>query len=32
MVPPFIAPGETIRVDVETGTYVERAKKPKRAG
>ena len=27
MVPPFIAPGETIRVDVERGTYVERAKK-----
>jgi len=32
MVPPFIAPGETIRVEVETGAYVERAKKPKRAG
>jgi elongation factor P len=27
MVPPFIAPGETIRVDVEQGTYVERAHK-----
>lgn len=27
MVPPFIAPGEVIRVDVETATYVERAKK-----
>jgi elongation factor P len=26
MVPPFIATGETIRVDVETGRYVERAK------
>lgn len=26
-VPPFIAPGETIRVDVERGAYVERAKK-----
>jgi elongation factor P len=26
MVPPFIAVGETIRVDVETGRYVERAK------
>ncbi len=25
MVPPFIAPGETIRVQVETGTYLERA-------
>jgi elongation factor P len=25
-VPPFIAPGETIRVDVQTATYVERAK------
>lgn len=32
MVPPFIAPGETIRIDVQTGTYVERAKKPRRAG
>jgi elongation factor P len=29
-VPPFIAPGETIRVDVERGAYVERAKPPKR--
>jgi len=29
-VPPFIAPGETIRVDVERGAYVERAKAPKR--
>jgi elongation factor P len=27
MVPPFIAPGEMIRVDVERGTYVERAHK-----
>lgn len=27
MVPPFIAPGEMIRADVERGTYVERAKK-----
>ncbi len=27
MVPPFIAPGETIRVEVERGVYVERAKK-----
>jgi elongation factor P len=27
MVPPFIAPGETVRVDVERGTYVERAHK-----
>jgi elongation factor P len=26
MVPPFIAPGETIRVEVETGKYVERAR------
>ncbi len=26
MVPPFIAPGETIRVQVETGAYLERAK------
>jgi len=26
MVPPFIDAGETIRVDVETGRYVERAK------
>lgn len=30
MVPPFIAPGETIRVDVEQGTYIERAKTMKR--
>jgi elongation factor P len=29
-VPPFIAPGETIRVEVERGTYVERAKSTKR--
>jgi elongation factor P len=29
-VPPFIAPGEVIRVDVERGTYVERAKPQKR--
>ncbi|HWP99753.1 MAG TPA: elongation factor P [Vicinamibacterales bacterium] len=27
MVPPFIAPGEVIRVDVESGAYVERAKR-----
>lgn len=27
MVPPFISPGETIRVDVERSIYVERAKK-----
>jgi elongation factor P len=27
MVPPFIGPGETIRVEVERGTYMERAKK-----
>jgi len=27
MVPPFIAPGETIRVDVTRGVYVERAKR-----
>jgi elongation factor P len=26
MVPPFIDVGEVIRVDVETGRYVERAK------
>jgi hypothetical protein len=26
-VPPFISPGETIRVDVARGTYVERARK-----
>lgn len=26
-VPPFIAPGEWIRVEVETGAYVERAKR-----
>ena len=26
MVPPFIAPGERIRVDVQAGRYVERAK------
>jgi hypothetical protein len=29
-VPPFIASGETIRVEVERGTYVERAKPTKR--
>ena len=29
-VPPFIGPGDLIRVDVEGGTYVERAKGPKR--
>lgn len=29
-VPPFIAPGETIRVEVERGTYVERAKPARR--
>jgi elongation factor P len=29
-VPPFIAPGEVIRVDVERGTYVERARSAKR--
>lgn len=28
-VPPFIAPGEWIRVDVATSTYVERAKRKK---
>ena len=27
MIPPFIASGELIRVDVEHGTYIERAKK-----
>ncbi len=27
LVPPFIAPGEWIRVEVATGTYVERARK-----
>lgn len=27
LVPPFIAPGETIRVDIERGTYMERARK-----
>ncbi len=26
MVPPFIAPGELVGVDVERGAYVERAK------
>jgi hypothetical protein len=26
MVPPFIDVGESVRVDVETGRYVERAK------
>lgn len=29
-VPPFIAPGELIRVEVETSTYVERAKSEKK--
>lgn len=29
LVPPFIAPGEWIRVEVATGTYVERARKKK---
>lgn len=29
-VPPFIAPGELIRVEVETGTYIERAKTEKK--
>jgi elongation factor P len=27
LVPPFIAPGEIVRVEVATGTYVERAKR-----
>lgn len=27
MVPPFIAPGEVVRVDVAAGTYIERARK-----
>jgi elongation factor P len=30
MVPPFIASGELIRVEVETGRYVERAKQDKK--
>jgi hypothetical protein len=30
MVPPFIAPGEVIRVEIETGKYVERARTDKR--
>ncbi|MDR7415144.1 MAG: elongation factor P [Armatimonadota bacterium] len=30
LVPPFIAPGEWIRVDVETASYVERAKRKAR--
>jgi elongation factor P len=30
MVPPFIGPGELIRVNVETGEYVERAKGERR--
>jgi elongation factor P len=30
-VPPFIAPGETIRVQVETGAYLERAKAEKKS-
>jgi elongation factor P len=29
-VPPFIGPGELIRVEVERGTYVERARSQKR--
>ena len=29
-VPPFIAPGEVVRVEVERGTYVERAKPARR--
>jgi elongation factor P len=29
-VPPFIAPGETIRVEVESGRYIERAKGDKK--
>jgi len=29
-VPPFIAPGEVIRVEVQTGTYLERAKTEKK--
>lgn len=29
-VPPFIAPGELVRVEVETGTYLERAKTEKK--
>ncbi len=31
LVPPFIAPGEWIRVEVATATYVERARKKKEA-
>lgn len=27
MVPPFVAPGEVVRIDVETATYIERAKR-----
>jgi elongation factor P len=30
MVPPFIAPGEMVRVEVETGSYIERAKAEKK--
>lgn len=30
MVPPFVAPGEVIRVEVETGKYVERSKPDKK--
>jgi hypothetical protein len=29
LVPPFIAPGEWVRVEVATSTYVERAKRKK---
>jgi elongation factor P len=29
-VPPFIAPGESIRIEVETGRYIERAKGERR--
>jgi elongation factor P len=32
MVPPFIAPGEVIRVDVEAGSYIERARKKATGG
>lgn len=31
LVPPFIAPGEMVRVNVESGAYLERAKGGKRA-
>lgn len=30
LVPPFIAPGEAVRVEVESGRYIERAKGEKR--